>query len=54
MTNPGFVLLAVSYGINVGVFYAMSTLLNQTVLFHFPVNNSVIISPFSTAGDLHF
>nr|CAH0103593.1 unnamed protein product [Daphnia galeata] len=35
-TNNGFKLLFISYGINVGVFYAMSTLLNQTVLFHFP------------------
>lgn len=36
ITNHGFMLLFLSYGINVGVFYAMSTLLNQTVLLHFP------------------
>ena len=27
MTNPGYVLLLVTYGLNVGVFYAISTLL---------------------------
>ncbi len=37
MANKGYVLLLVSYGLNAGVFYAMSTLLNQTVLIHFPV-----------------
>lgn len=36
ITNHCFMLLFLSYGINVGVFYAMSTLLNQTVLLHFP------------------
>nr|CAH0103591.1 unnamed protein product [Daphnia galeata] len=34
--NRDYVLLLITYGINVGVFYAMSTLLNQTVLQHFP------------------
>ncbi|KAF4524655.1 hypothetical protein B566_EDAN012237 [Ephemera danica] len=34
--NWGYVLLLASYGINVGVFYALSTLLNQIVLAHFP------------------
>ncbi|XP_039277327.1 feline leukemia virus subgroup C receptor-related protein 2 isoform X1 [Nilaparvata lugens] len=34
--NPGYILLLTSYGINVGVFYAISTLLNQVVLTHFP------------------
>ncbi|KAG0727916.1 Feline leukemia virus subgroup C receptor-related protein 2 [Chionoecetes opilio] len=34
--NPGYVLLLLSYGINVGAFYAISTLLNQVVLKHFP------------------
>jgi FLVCR family feline leukemia virus subgroup C receptor-related protein len=37
MWNRDYVLLLVTYGINVGVFYAMSTLLNQTILQHFPV-----------------
>ncbi|XP_037800197.1 feline leukemia virus subgroup C receptor-related protein 2-like [Penaeus monodon] len=36
MKNPGYVLLLLSYGINVGAFYAISTLLNQVVLGHFP------------------
>lgn len=36
-TNPGYILLLISYGINVGVFYAISTLLNQVVLVYFPV-----------------
>lgn len=35
--NPGYILLLISYGINVGVFYAISTLLNQVVLEYFPV-----------------
>ncbi|KAG8312594.1 hypothetical protein J6590_020514 [Homalodisca vitripennis] len=35
-TNPAYVLLLVSYGINVGVFYAISTLLNQIFVAHFP------------------
>lgn len=37
ITNRNYVLLFLTYGINAGVFYAMSTLLNQTVLAHFPV-----------------
>jgi len=36
VTDRSYMLLLVTYGINVGVFYAMSTLLNQVVLFHFP------------------
>uniref|UniRef100_A0A1B6H316 Choline/ethanolamine transporter FLVCR1 n=1 Tax=Cuerna arida TaxID=1464854 RepID=A0A1B6H316_9HEMI len=35
-TNPAYVLLLVSYGINVGVFYAISTLLNQIFVGYFP------------------
>lgn len=38
VTNPRFMLLLVSYGINVGVFYAISTLLNQIVLVYYPVS----------------
>lgn len=34
--NRNYVLLLISYGMNVGVFYAISTLLNQIVLFHYP------------------
>ncbi|CAD1472073.1 unnamed protein product, partial [Heterotrigona itama] len=36
VTNVGYLLLLFSYGINVGVFYAISTLLNHIVLQHFP------------------
>jgi len=33
--NPGYILLLTTYGMNVGVFYAISTLLNTTVVAHF-------------------
>ncbi|XP_017790726.1 PREDICTED: uncharacterized MFS-type transporter C09D4.1-like isoform X2 [Habropoda laboriosa] len=36
ITNAGYLLLLLSYGINVGVFYAISTLLNRIVLKYFP------------------
>ncbi|XP_014473180.1 PREDICTED: feline leukemia virus subgroup C receptor-related protein 2 [Dinoponera quadriceps] len=36
LTNVGYLLLLLSYGINVGIFYAISTLLNQIVLQYFP------------------
>lgn len=36
--NYGFVLLLLSYGMNVGSFYAISTLLSQILLVHFPVS----------------
>ncbi|XP_032673896.1 uncharacterized MFS-type transporter C09D4.1 isoform X2 [Odontomachus brunneus] len=36
LTNFGYLLLLLSYGINVGIFYAISTLLNQIVLQYFP------------------
>lgn len=35
MTNKGYILLLITYGLNVGVFYAISTLLNSTILMHF-------------------
>ena len=35
MSNRGFVLLLITYGLNVGVFYAVSSLLNTVVLTHF-------------------
>ncbi|XP_041352413.1 feline leukemia virus subgroup C receptor-related protein 2-like [Gigantopelta aegis] len=35
VSNPGFVLIAISYGINTGAFYAISILLNPMVLFYF-------------------
>lgn len=48
LTNGNFVLLLISYGINAGVFYAVSTLLNQTVLLHFPVSSVVNVSNIAT------
>ncbi|PSN45866.1 Feline leukemia virus subgroup C receptor-related protein 2 [Blattella germanica] len=36
LTNKNFLLLLVSYGLNVGVYYVISTLLNQMLLHHFP------------------
>jgi len=33
--NPGYILLLTTYGINVGVFYVISTLLNTTIVMHF-------------------
>ncbi|KAH8321343.1 hypothetical protein KR074_002303 [Drosophila pseudoananassae] len=36
LTNKNFILLLLSYGINVGVFYAISTLLNPVVLKYYP------------------
>jgi hypothetical protein len=38
MTNKGYLLLMMSYSLNVGVFYAISTLLNDVVLKYFPVS----------------
>jgi len=34
-TNKGYILLLTTYGMNVGVFYAISTLLNSTITAHF-------------------
>lgn len=36
LLNRNYVLLLLSYGINVGVFYAISTLLNQIILEYYP------------------
>ncbi|CAG5132752.1 unnamed protein product [Candidula unifasciata] len=36
VTNKGFILLIIAYGINTGSFYAVSTLLNATVFCYFP------------------
>ena len=35
MKNKGYLLLLITYGMNVGVFYVISTLLNTTVVKHF-------------------
>ena len=36
MKNRGFILLLITYGLNVGVLYAISSLLNPVLLTHFP------------------
>ncbi|UYV66220.1 hypothetical protein LAZ67_4000859 [Cordylochernes scorpioides] len=36
LTNKEFILLLLSYGFNAGVFYALSTLLNQMILTYYP------------------
>ncbi|XP_037068046.1 feline leukemia virus subgroup C receptor-related protein 2-like isoform X2 [Pollicipes pollicipes] len=36
LKNRHYILLLVTYGMNVGVFYAISTLLNQVVLIYYP------------------
>lgn len=38
LKNKGYILLLISYGINVGAFFAISTLLNQFILRYFPVS----------------
>jgi nitrate/nitrite transporter NarK len=50
-TNRNFVLLLISYGVNAGVFYAVSTLLNQIVLLHFEVSSAG--SAFNTPAYLY-
>lgn len=39
LTNVPYVLLLLSYGVNVGVFYAISTLLNQVISKYLPVSS---------------
>ncbi|KAM9354736.1 choline/ethanolamine transporter flvcr2b [Pholidichthys leucotaenia] len=34
--NRPFILLIITYGLNVGCFYAVSTLLNRMIIFHYP------------------
>lgn len=40
LTNRNYILLLISYGLNVGTFYAISTLLNQVILTHYPGANT--------------
>ncbi len=37
MTNKNYVLLLITYGLNVGVFYAISTILNTVIVENYPV-----------------
>lgn len=39
--NPAYILLVVSYGINVGIYYAISTLLNQIIVKYYPVSSFI-------------
>ena len=48
MSNKGYVLLLITYGLNVGVFYAMATLLNTVILKHFPVSKTFKDGKFTT------
>ncbi len=41
--NVDFTLLLGSYGMNIGAFYAYSTLLNQLIINHFPVSSISVI-----------
>ncbi|KAM4540637.1 choline/ethanolamine transporter flvcr2a isoform 1-T2 [Fundulus diaphanus] len=36
LRNKAFMLLVITYGLNVGCFYAISTLLNRTIIKHYP------------------
>ncbi|XP_077123661.1 choline/ethanolamine transporter FLVCR2 isoform X1 [Ranitomeya variabilis] len=36
LKNPNFILLVLSYGLNTGAFYSLSTLLNRMVIEHYP------------------
>lgn len=51
MSNKGYVILLITYGLNVGVFYAMATLLNTVILKHFPVSKTfpLIFSPLTVS-----
>lgn len=43
LLNRNFAILAVGYGLNMGIFNAFTTLLNSIVLHYFPVKNSLIL-----------
>ena len=45
-TNPGYIFLLITYGMNVGVFYAISTLLNTTIVQHFNYEVNILFSAF--------
>lgn len=55
LTNPSYVLLLLSYGFNVGTFYAVSTLLNQIILDQFPLSQfPVSCCGFYPSRNSHF
>ena len=43
-SSRAYILLLFTYGLNAGVFYAMSTLLNQTLVAYFPVLSFIYYS----------
>lgn len=43
LLNRNFAILAVGYGLNMGIFNAFTTLLNSIVLHYFPVKNFLLI-----------
>lgn len=49
-TNVGYLLLLLSYAINVGIFYAISTLLNQIILEYFPVSPKIAVRRIACAN----
>jgi len=54
LKNNGYILLLISYGINVGAFFAISTLLNQFILLYFPVSKFKIYVTHSNLVHLLF
>jgi len=54
LKNNGYILLLISYGINVGAFFAISTLLNQFILLYFPVSKLKICTTNSNLVHLLF
>jgi FLVCR family feline leukemia virus subgroup C receptor-related protein len=47
ITNKNYTLLLMSYGLNVGVFYAISTLFSEVLLIYFPVSSSFFTFPLT-------
>ena len=52
LSNWGYILLLLTYGMNVGVFYAISTLLNSLITRHFDYEVKLMEDLLSTmAGE---
>ncbi|KAJ6661253.1 hypothetical protein lerEdw1_015390 [Lerista edwardsae] len=50
LRNTNFVLLIVTYGLNAGCFYSLSTLLNRMVMLHYPTTLLIYIMSFVGMG----
>lgn len=48
--NRSYMLLLVAYGINVGIFYAISTLLSQIIQKYYPVISVLFLHSLETCG----